>query len=115
MVYKQDTRTPMSLWFNPATFWANMFLYYFLVRACSKSYSEKATRVYKYITSSRFIDDICARNNNNEFPKSFKFIYSGELELKLEHSGTHEIVLDLDIKIEDEIFVYKFFDKRDKF
>ena len=77
--------------------------------------SEKATRVYKYNTSSRFIDDVYARNNNNEFPKSFKFIYSGELELKLEHSGTHEIVLDLDIKIEDEIFVYKFFDKRDKF
>ena len=30
-------------------------------------------------------------------------------------TGTHTTFLDLDIKIEDEIFVYKLFDKRDKF
>ena len=47
--------------------------------------------------------------------KPFKRIYPGELELKLEHSGTHATFLDLDIKVEGEIFVYKLFDKRDKF
>ena len=33
----------------------------------------------------------------------------------MEHSGTHAIFLDLDIKFEGGIFVYKLFDKRGKF
>ena len=40
---------------------------------------------------------------------------SRELELKMEDSGTNATFLDLDIKIEDEIFVYKLFDERDQF
>ena len=39
-----------------------------------------------------------------------KCIYLAQLELKLESSGTHATFLDLDIKIEDGIFVYKLFD-----
>ena len=35
-------------------------------------------------------------------------------ELKLEHSGTHATFFNLDTKIEDGIFVYKLFHKRDK-
>ena len=42
-------------------------------------------------------------------------MYSAELELKLGHSVTHATYLDLDIKTEDGMFVYKVFDKRDKF
>ena len=42
-------------------------------------------------------------------------MYPGELELKLEHVGTHATFLDLDIEIEDGMFVYKLFGKRDKF
>ena len=38
-----------------------------------------------------------------------------KLELKLEKSETNATILDLDIKIEDGIFVYKPFNKRDKF
>ena len=38
-----------------------------------------------------------------------------KLELKLEKSETNATILDLDIKIEDGIFVYKLFNKRDKF
>ena len=34
---------------------------------------------------------------------------SRKLELKMEDSGTHATFLDLDIKIEDELFVYKLF------
>ena len=35
--------------------------------------------------------------------------------LKQKHSGTHAIFFDIDIKIEDRIFLYKLFDERDKF
>ena len=52
-------------------------------------------------------------NNDDIFSKSFKCIYPGELELNLEHSGTHGTFLDLDI--EDGICVYKLLYKRDKF
>ena len=37
------------------------------------------------------------------------------LELKVEHHGNHATYLDLDITIKANIFVYKLFDKRDKF
>ena len=37
-----------------------------------------------------------------------------KFELKLEHSRTHATFFNLDTKIEDGIFVYKLFDKRDK-
>ena len=39
---------------------------------------------------------------------------SGALEINFEHSETHATFSDLDIKIEDGIFVYKLYDKRDK-
>ena len=58
---------------------------------------------------------LCAMNDNGTFSKSFNCIYPGELETKLEQSGEHTCFLDLVIKIEDGVFTYKLFDKRDKF
>ena len=75
--------------------------------------SKKSTRAYKHHATSRFINDLCTINDDDQFSKSFKCIYSGELELKLEHSGTHATFLDLDLR--SGIFVYKLFDKRSKF
>ena len=57
------------------------------------------------------MDDLCAINDDDQFSKSFKCIYPEEFELKLNNAT----FLDLDIKIEDEVFVYKLFDKRGKF
>ena len=51
----------------------------------------------------------------NEFLTSFKNTYPKELDLKVKHQGNHVSFLDLDIKLEDSIFVYKPFDERDKF
>ena len=34
---------------------------------------------------------------------------------KLEHQAEHATFLDLDMAVEDNIFVYKLFDKKDKF
>ena len=45
----------------------------------------------------------------------YREIYPDELELKVEHSGSHASFLNLDISIKDGIFVYKLFDKRDAF
>ena len=45
----------------------------------------------------------------------YKEIYPDELELKVEHSGSHASFLNLDISIKDGIFIYKLFDKRDAF
>ena len=62
-----------------------------------------------------FIDDLFAINVDIELLISFKKIYPKELELRVEHQGNHVPFLDLDIKIDDCIFVYKLFDKREKF
>ena len=65
--------------------------------------------------TSRFIDELCTVNDDAEFSSSYRYIYPKQLELKLEHKGEHAISLDLDITFGNNIFVYKLFDKRDKF
>ena len=45
----------------------------------------------------------------------FPEIYPSELDLKIEHSGTHGTFLNLDITVRNGIFVYKLYDKRDNF
>ena len=63
----------------------------------------------------RFIDDLCAINDSDEFSMSHQDIYPPELELKVEHQGNHATFLDLDISVNNDGFVYKLFDKRDTF
>ena len=63
-----------------------------------------ATGAYKYRATSRFIDDVWTIHDDGKFSKCFKCIYPRELEVKLEHSGTHATFVDLDIKTEDGIF-----------
>ena len=63
----------------------------------------------------RFIDDLCALNDGGEFGRVHKDIYPSELELKVEHSGSHASFLNLYITIREGIFVYRLFDKRDDF
>jgi len=46
---------------------------------------------------------------------AYKKIYPSDLELKCEHHRQHATFLDLDITISDGVFVYKLYDKRDKF
>ena len=66
-------------------------------------------------STKRFIDDLCALNDGGEFGRVYKDIYPNELELKVEHSGSHASFLNLDITIKEGLFVYKLFDKRDAF
>ena len=55
-----------------------------------------SSKAYKYNRFSRFIDDVCAINDDNEFLTSFKNIYSTDLQLKVEHQGNHVSLLDFD-------------------
>ena len=63
----------------------------------------------------RFIDDQANLNDSSEFSKSYLEIYPPELQLKCEHQGHHATFLDLEISVVNDKFIYKLFDKRDKF
>ena len=57
-------------------------------------------------STNRFIDDLCTLNDGGEFGRVYKDIYPSELELKVEHSGSHATCLNLDIDMREGIFVY---------
>ena len=66
-------------------------------------------------STNRFIDDLCALNDGGEFRRVHRDIYPSELKLKEEHSGSEASFLSLYIYINEGIFVYNLFDKRDDF
>jgi hypothetical protein len=66
-------------------------------------------------STRRFIDDLLALNDGGEFGRVHKDIYPSELVLKEEHSGSHGTFLSLEINMQEGLFVYKLFDKRDAF
>ena len=72
-------------------------------------------RGFKFRNCFRFIDDACNINDSGEFQRSYAEIYPKELELKCEHEGKHATFLEIDITVQDDLFVYKLFDKRDNF
>ena len=100
---------------DSAPYQANLFLYFFESRYVTQVISKGSPRAYKLYGTSRFIDDLCTTNDDGEFSSSYKYIYPKQLELKLKHRGEHANFLDLDIPIEDNVFVFKLFDKRDNF
>ena len=110
---RQAIGIPMGI--DPAPFWANLFLYTYEEAYISNLISTDPVKARYLNSTKRFIDDLSAINDNNEFGKVYKDIYPEELELKLEHEGTHAAFLHLDITIQDSIFIYKLYDKRDAF
>ena len=65
--------------------------------------------------TKRFIDYLGTLNDGDVFSDVCKTICLPELQLKIEHSGTHATFLNLDITVKDGVFIYKIFDKRDAF
>ena len=84
-VFKQAIGIPMGI--DPAPFWANLFLYTYEESFISSLISSDRVRARHFHAIKRFIDDLIAINDGNEFGKTFKDIYPEELELKVEHSG----------------------------
>ena len=113
IVMRQAIGIPMGI--DPAPFWANLFLYTYEEAYISKLISSDPVKARYFNSTKRFIDDLSAINDGYEFERVFKDIYPSELELKLEHKGSHATFLNLEICIENNIFVYKLYDKRDNF
>ena len=104
---------PMGI--DPAPFWANLFLYQYEHRYMREMIQCDKVKARHFHSTKRFIDDLCALNDGNLFQEVYKDIYPEELELKMEHTGSHGTFLNLDISIVDGKFIYKLFDKRDAF
>ena len=51
---------------------------------------------YKCHGAGKFIDYLCAINDDNKFFKYFKNIYPKELKHKVEHQGTQATFLELE-------------------
>ena len=100
---------------GPAPYWENLFLYFLVSKYVQQLISKVYPRAYNFHGASRFIDNLCTINHDGEFSSSYKYICPKQLELKLEHQDEPAKFLDLDITIDDNVFVYKLFDKRDKF
>ncbi|WP_456235821.1 hypothetical protein [Soonwooa purpurea] len=109
----QSIGIPMGM--DPASFWANLYLHRYEYVYMSSLIRSNARRAHAFHGCKRYIDDMCCLNDGGEFENSYNSIYPKELELKCEHNGSHATFLDLDIAVEEGIFVYKLFDKRDAF
>ena len=73
-------------------------------------------RAKKFCHVLRFIDDLIATNDQDEFSKSFREIYTQEMQVKEGNTDKKSAsYLDLDCQIKDKTIVSKLFDKRDEF
>ena len=113
LVLTQEIRIPMGI--NLAPYRANLFLFFSESEYVQQLITKGSPRAYKFHGTSRFMDDLSTINDDSELSFSYKCIYPKQLERKLEHQGEYATFLDLDITIEDYIFVYNLLNKWDKF
>ena len=99
LVFTQVVGIPMGI--DPAPFWANLYLYHYEKEYLSLSIHTDKRKASKFHGVFRFIDDLCAINDSDEFFNSHQNIYPPVLELKKEHHGEHATFLDLDLSIKD--------------
>ena len=114
LLFRQAIGIPMGS--DPAPFMANLFLFYYenkFMKNLKVSNIAKARR-FSYIY--RFIDDLNSINDYGEFERCYKDIYPPELELGKENvDSSRGSFLDLDIRVEDRVFIFNQYDKRDAF
>ena len=90
----------------PAPFWANLYLHRYECEFTLTQISSDITLACQFHGCAQFINMCCLIND---------MCYPEELEQECEHNGNHATFLDLDITIEDGVFMYKLYDKRDEF
>ena len=113
-VFRQIIGIPMGS--DPAPFMANLFLYFYENKFILEVKKVDIARAKRFLYVFRFIDDLNALNDWDEFSKSYKDIYPPELELGKENDDpSNASFLDLDISIENGQFIYSQYDKRDAF
>ena len=113
-LFRQIVGIPMGS--DPAPYFANLFLYRYESRWLNKIKKQNPVLARKFGRVFRYIDDLLAVNDGDEFEKHYSEIYPPELELKKENiSNCKSSFLELDIQISDRIFSTKLYDKRDAF
>ena len=90
MIFKQDIGISIDI--DSAPLWANLYLYFF------ESKYIKQLILYGCFQALMTFHD-------NEFLTSFKNIYPKELDLKVKRQGNHVSLLDLDIKVEEFVWI----------
>ena len=109
LFYHQKSSVPIGI--EAAPYWGKLFLCLFQSKYAQQLISKRSSWAYKFHGISRFIDEPSTINDGGDFSSSYKYIYHKQLELKLERQGDHATFLDLNLTVEDNIFVYKLFDK----
>ena len=113
-LFRQVIGIPMGS--DPAPYFANLFLYRYESRWLTRMKKENYVLARKFGNVFRYIDDLIAINDSNEFEKYFSEIYPDELELKKENAiNTDTNFLELNISISNSTFQTKLYDKRDAF
>ena len=113
-LFRQIIGIPMGS--DPAPYFANLFLYRYESRWLNKMKKENNVLARKFGRVFRFIDDLLAINDGNEFENYYSDIYPSELELQKENVTNSETsFLELSIHLVDHTFVTKLYDKRDSF
>ena len=100
---RQKIGIPMGI--DPAPFWANLFLYTYENEYLPELISNDKVKACHFHATKRFIDDLGTLNDAGAFNDVYKDICSPELQLKVEHSGTHATFLNLDITVKDGLFI----------
>ena len=114
LLFRQAIGIPMGS--DPAPFMANLFLFYYEDKFMKSLKFSNIARARRFSYIYRFIDDLNSINDYGEFERCYKDIYPPELELGKENlDSSRASFLDLDIKVEDRVFVYNQYDKRDAF
>ena len=71
----------------------------------SELISNDKVKVRNFHATKRVIDDFGTLNDGGIFNDVYKDIYSPELQLKVEHCGTHVTFLNLDITVKAILFI----------
>ena len=90
---------------DEAPFWVNLFLYTYKNELISELISNDKAKTRHFHATKRFTDDLGTLNDGGVFNDVYKDIYSPELQLKVEHCGTHVTFLNLDITVKAILFI----------
>ena len=83
---------------DPAPFGVNLFLCTYENEYISELISNDKVKAHYFHATKHFIDDLGTLNDGGVFNDVYKDIYPPDLQLKVEHSGTH-------VTIKDRVFV----------
>ena len=113
-VFQQIIGIPMGS--DPAPFFANLFLYTYESEWIKGLERSDPSRARCYANIFRYIDDLIALNDKDEFLNSFHQIYPREMQLKKENLVNNSATfLDIDIGINERVITTSLYDKRDDF